>query len=317
MEKTTESLYDVLIIGGGPAGSTAGLYTARAGLKTLILDKGVGTGALGTTAQIANYPGVAGEISGAQLLTIMREQAESFGAQFQTERVLGCDLNAEIKEIYSNQGTYRGRAVIIATGSMGRKNLLPGEGELLGRGVSYCAVCDASFFKGKDVAVIGRGEEAAEEALYLSRFAHSVSLLVPGKTMTIPAHVLEDLEKQSNLELHYESSVKRILGTEQVEGVQYIQGGREINLPVDGVFVYLQGGMPITDFLQGQLELSPQACIRVDRLNQTSQPGVFAVGDVLCGQIKQAVIAAGDGALAAISAEKFLRNRESPRPDYQ
>ena len=160
MESTDSLLYDILIIGGGPAGATAGIYAARAGLKVGILDKGLTTGALGTTSKIANYPGVDGEIGGSELLQVMRKQALGFGAEFINDKAIGSDLSSTPKAVFGNFGVYSTRAVIIATGSMGRTNLIKGESELLGRGVSYCAVCDAAFFKGKDVAVIGKSDEA-------------------------------------------------------------------------------------------------------------------------------------------------------------
>ena len=156
MTDSSENIYDVLIIGGGPAGATAAIYAARAGLKVGILDKGLTTGALGTTSKIANYPGIDGEIAGAELLQIMRKQAQAFGAEFINDKAIGTDLTSEPRSVFGNFNVYNARSIIIATGSMGRSNLIKGEAELLGRGVSYCAVCDAAFFKGKDVAVIGR-----------------------------------------------------------------------------------------------------------------------------------------------------------------
>jgi len=314
-----ELIYDVVIIGGGPAGSTAGIYTARANLSTLVLDKGLTTGALGTTSKIANYPGVMGEVSGAQLLKTMRAQAESFGAQYVNDKAIGTDLTGSPKVVYGNAGVYPARAVIIATGSLGRSNLIKGEAEFLGRGVSYCAVCDAAFFKDEAVAVAGKNDEAVEEALYLARFASRVTLLCPTPELVASEKLIAELKANSKIEVLLGAAIHEIYGNTHVGGIAYAQRGKEgeQKLAVKGVFIYLQGGVPITDFLQGQIETSAQGCILVDREFQTNVPGVFAVGDVLCQHIKQAVIAAADGATAGIAVEKYLRGRAKMGVDWK
>jgi thioredoxin reductase (NADPH) len=314
-----ELIYDVVIIGGGPAGSTAGIYTARANLSTLVLDKGLTTGALGTTSKIANYPGVMGEVSGAQLLKTMRAQAESFGARYVNDKAIGTDLAGSPKVVYGNAGVYPARAVIIATGSLGRSNLIKGEAEFLGRGVSYCAVCDAAFFKDEAVAVAGKNDEAVEEALYLARFASRVTLLCPTPELVASEELIAELKANSKIEVLLGAAIHEIYGNTHVEGIAYAQRGKEgeQKLVVKGVFIYLQGGVPITDFLQGQIETSAQGCILVDREFQTNVPGVFAVGDVLCQHIKQAVIAAADGATAGIAVEKYLRGRAKMGVDWK
>ena len=174
-----EDVYDVVIIGGGPAGATAALYAARADLKTVVIDKGLTAGALGLTTKIANYPGVPGEVSGAELVKTMRAQAEQFGARFVQDKVQAVDLESDPKMIFANGGTYITRAVVIATGAMGRGHRVPGEDRLLGHGVSYCATCDAAFFRDQVVAVAGNTDEAIEEALFLTRFARLVHFLSP------------------------------------------------------------------------------------------------------------------------------------------
>ena len=314
-----ELIYDVVIIGGGPAGSTAGIYTARANLSTLVLDIGLTTGALGTTSKIANYPGVMGEVSGAQLLKTMRAQAESFGARYVNDKAIGTDLAGSPKVVYGNAGVYPARAVIIATGSLGRSNLIKGEAEFLGRGVSYCAVCDAAFFKDEAVAVAGKNDEAVEEALYLARFASRVTLLCPTPELVASEELIAELKANSKIEVLLGAAIHEIYGNTHVEGIAYAQRGKEgeQKLVVKGVFIYLQGGVPITDFLQGQIETSAQGCILVDREFQTNVPGVFAVGDVLCQHIKQAVIAAADGATAGIAVEKYLRGRAKMGVDWK
>jgi thioredoxin reductase (NADPH) len=260
-----------------------------------------------------------GEVSGAQLLKTMRAQAKSFGARYVNDKAIGTDLAGSPKVVYGNAGIYPARAVIIATGSLGRSNLIKGEAEFLGRGVSYCAVCDAAFFKDEAVAVAGKNDEAVEEALYLARFASQVTLLCPTPELVAAEELIAELKANSKIEVLLGAAIHEIYGNAHVEGIAYAQRGKEgeQKLAVKGVFIYLQGGVPITDFLQGQIETSAQGCILVDREFQTNVPGVFAVGDVLCQHIKQAVIAAADGATAGIAVEKYLRNRAKMGVDWR
>lgn len=314
--KTNNQPYDVIIIGGGPAGGTASIYTSRAKLSTLVIDKGLTAGALGITGNIANYPGF-DAIKGADLVEKIRTQAMSYGAEFITDRVIGVDLLSDVKSVFTNTGTYAARAVVIATGSMGRKALVQGEQEFLGRGVSYCAVCDAAFFKDKEVAVAGNHDEAIEEALYLARFAKTVHLLSPTPELKAPQHLVQEVSDKSNVMLYPGAVLREISGNGHVDGVRFTKRGEgDYTLSVDGAFVYLQGGQPITDFLMGQLETNDNGCLMVDRTFQTHIPGVFAIGDVLCSHIKQAVIAAGDGATAGIAVEKYLTGRKQMGYDW-
>lgn len=309
--------YDVAIIGGGPAGATAALYAARADLKTLIIDKGLTAGALGLTGKIANYPGIVGEIGGAELLERMRQQALSFGAVLSTDKVQGVDLEGERKTLYTNQGTVTARAVIIATGAMGRGQRVPGEDRLLGRGVSYCATCDAAFFRDQDVAVAGNSDEAVEEALFLTRFARKVYLISPTPELKAPAHLVAEARANSRIDLRLGAALRGVLGGERVVGVRIATRGQgEETLAVTGAFIYLQGGRPVTDFLQGQLETSETGCLVVDREYATALPGVYAVGDVLCNHVKQAVVAAAEGAIAAMAVEKHLTGRKQLVADW-
>lgn len=313
----TANIADVVIIGGGPAGATAAIYTSRAGLKTLVLDKGLTAGALGITGKIANYPGIIEEISGAELLERMRTQARSFGAEFVADKVIGVDLLSEEKSVFGNNGTYTGRAVIIATGSMGRGTRVKGEDDLLGHGVSYCATCDAAFFREKEVAVAGNSDEAIEEGLFLTRFASRVHFLSPTPELKAPKALVDELEGNPKVTLYKGASLKEILGKDKVEGVRYVQRGQpEQTLPVSGAFVYLQGGKPVTDYLVGQLETSADGYVQVDREYQTAIPRVFAVGDLLKDHIKQAVIAAAEGAVAGIAVEKALHGRKQMMVDW-
>lgn len=309
--------YDVVIIGGGPAGASAGIYTSRAGLKTAILDKGITTGALGITSKIVNFPGVSNEISGADLLTIIRQQAASFGAKFIDDKAIGTDLKSSIKTVFGNLNAYTTKSVIIATGSMGRGNRVNGEDQFLGRGVSYCAVCDAAFYKGKKVVVAGSNDEAIEEALYLTKFASQLLFLSPSPEINAPSSILKELEGQPNVTIIRGATLREIRGAEKVEEIVFATRTTKPEVTnADGVFVYLQGGKPITDFLKGQLELTDNGCLIVDREYQTAIPGVFAVGDVLCQHIKQAVVAAADGATAGIAVEKYVNSRKQMGFDW-
>lgn len=312
-----EEVWDVGIVGGGPAGATAAIYTARANLKTLVIDKGIANGALGITSKIANYPGIPEEISGEELLRRMRQQAQSFGAVFVQDRIQATDLESDPKVLFGNAGTYVAKTVIIATGSMGRGHRVPGEDELLGRGVSYCATCDAAFFRGQEVAVAGNSQEAVEEALFLTHFASKVRFLSPKKEIHADPELLQELTSHSNVEMYWGVTLREVLGENRVEAVRYRTPiGTEEVLPVAGVFIYLQGGHPITDFLGGQLPLNEGGCLVVDTEYQTAIPGVYAVGDVLCNHVKQAVVAAAEGAMAAIAVEKHLRGRKKLVVDW-
>jgi thioredoxin reductase (NADPH) len=309
--------HDVIIVGGGPAGASAAIYTARAELSTLVIDKGLTAGALGITGKIGNYPGVKGPIAGAELVTIMREQAQAFGARFISDRVVGLDLANSPKVVFTNGSVRQARALILATGAMGRATTVPGEERLLGKGVSYCATCDAAFFKGLTVAVAGNNDEALEEALFVSRFASKVHLLVPSSTFKASPVNVSAIETSSNVEVSFGTRVVTVEGEDKVTSVRVAErSGSERLLAASGVFIYLQGNRPITDYLMDQLERTPAGCLRVDAEMQTSIPGVFAVGDLLCTHVKQAVIAAADGVIAGISVERYLSGRTKTRADW-
>lgn len=316
-ESANSAEHDVLIIGGGPAGATAAIYTARAGLKTLVIDKGLTAGALGITGKIDNFPGLIEEIKGAELLERMRDQARSFGVGFVTDKVIGADLLAETKTVFGNGGTYTGQTVIIATGSMGRGTRVKGEDALLGQGVSYCATCDAAFFRDQDVVVAGSSDEAIEEGLFLTRFVNRVHFLCPTPELKAPQHLVDELTQNPKVSLYKGTSLVEIIGNNKVESVRFVKRGEpEQVLPVTGAFIYLQGGKPVTDFLNGQLEISESGCLVVDKEYQTAIPGVFAVGDLLCDHVKQAVVAAAEGAVAAMAVEKILRGRKQISVDW-
>lgn len=306
-------LYDVIIIGGGPAGLSAAQYSARAKLRTIVLDKSPVAGALAFASKIENYPGLCEPISGTELLNIFRRQALDFGAEYAEAQVIGVNLSGNVKEVFTMDKSYSGKAVIIATGSMGRKPSIKGEAEYLGRGVSYCAVCDAAFFKGKEVAVLGDSEEAVKEAVYLCKFASIVHLIAPGRALK-SAH---GIEETPNLKVLLGHAVSSIEGSDIVEKIRMKDlDGKESVLDVAGVFVYLHGNRPVIDFLGGMVETSEEECVATNRLMETSIPGVFAAGDVTCSEVRQVVIAASNGCVAALSAEKFIAHRKRTKYDW-
>lgn len=315
---TDTNTYDVVIIGGGPAGASAAIYTARSAFRTLVIDKGITAGALGITEKISNYPGVPGPISGAELVEIIRRQAESFGATFITDKVVGVDFSSEPKVVMGATGTFHARAIILATGSMGRTSTVPGEEQLLGRGVSYCATCDGAFFQDRTVAVVGFNDEALEEALFLTRFARKIFLIVSTPDFKARQHLVEEVRASPVIEVLLGTRFKAIVGENQVEGIriQSRESKEDEVLPVEGVFVFLQGAKPVTDYLMGQVQLTENGCVQVDREFQTSVPGVFAVGDLLCSHIKQAIIAAAEGVTAAIHINKYLSGSQKLKVDW-
>lgn len=302
-------LYDVAIIGGGPAGLTAAVYCARAKLKTVVLDKNPSAGALGKAGKIESFPGLLQATSGLDLLSTFRAQALKFGAVYQQVEVIGLDLSKEPIVVMTLGSDYRARAVIVATGSMGRKPTLEGEAALTGKGVGYCAACDAAFFEGKDVAACGDFSLLAEDLDPLARFARKLYVATGSPDLT--EQQKNTLARYPNVELLTGYRVVRILGTESVEGIE-LSGpqDKKLKLDVSGVFLYLYGRLPVVDFLRGSLKTDEQECVKTERDDMsTSVPGVYAAGDVTCRRLRQAVLAAADGCTAAMSVERFLTGR--------
>ncbi|UUZ89795.1 FAD-dependent oxidoreductase [Paenibacillus sp. P25] len=307
-------MYDVIIIGGGPAGASAAVYTARGKLSTLVLDKAPNAGALAITHKIANYPGVLEELSGKELLDRIREQAANYGAIFEQTSITAVDLEGEVKTVFTPEGMYQAKAVIVATGSKGRSRLLPGEEKLLGRGVSTCATCDGAFFKNKEVAVIGDSEDSIEEAGVLAKFASKIHFIIPRSDL----QGVPELPALKNTEYYTRTRPLEIVGEDRVTGVRVkTPAGEETLLEVDGAFVFLSGSKPGTDFLQGQVPLDEDGFMILDETMQSSVPGVFGAGEVRRTPVKQAVVAGADGAIAAMAVDKFIHRRERLLPQYK
>lgn len=273
-------------------------------------------GALGITGKIANYPGVPEAVSGEELLSRFRRQAESFGAELVQAQVLATNLRGQTKEVITSEGVFKAKTVIIASGALGRNASLKGEAELLGKGVSYCAACDAAFFRDKDVAVIGNSEMMTDELSIVAKFARKIYLVPRGKLSDEQLAVVSEFP---NVEILPSARVEKIAGVDEgrVTGLSVREEGETRILPVSGVFVYLRGNKPSTGFLDGSVEVTEEGCIVVDPVESaTNQPGVFAVGDVTCNPVRQAVVAAAQGTLAGLAVDKFLRKAKRMRQQW-
>ncbi|MCY0901320.1 MAG: FAD-dependent oxidoreductase [Firmicutes bacterium] len=303
-----EPLYDLVVIGGGPAGSSAAVYAARSRLKTLVIDKSPTAGALALTHKIANYPGVLGEVSGLELLTLMRRQASQFGATFVRSNIMSLHMTGEVKTVTLPEGTVRTKSVFVAVGSRGRATKVPGEERFEGRGVSYCATCDAAFFQDRTVAVVGDNAEAAEDAIQLARFAREVHVFVPGKEWSQDAE-FHPLEGLSHVHVHKGTVLKEVTGVDRLRGIVVRTTDKEREVLLDGVFIYLSGNRPGTDFLGDVIAKDDAGFVLVDEYLRTNVAGVFAGGDARRTPVKQAVVAAADGAIAAMAADKYVNNR--------
>ncbi|MBI4566409.1 MAG: FAD-dependent oxidoreductase [Planctomycetes bacterium] len=306
--------YDVIVIGGGPAGTTAALYTSRSNLKTLVIDKSVASGALGITSQIANFPGIPEVISGEELVKRMWKQAELYGATFKKARVVGVEVGDPKIVTTAEAEQFEARALIVATGAMGRTKTLAGEDTFLGRGVSYCATCDGAFFKDKDVALLGHNAEAVDEALFLTRFVKTLFVVTPKPNLQAPEDQVRSLLSKPQVKPMFGRRAVEVVGDGTVAGLKLEPG--EV-LPVRGVFVFTQGNRPIVDYLKEQVEVTENGCVPASARMETPIPGVFACGDILCNEVQQAVVASAQGCIAALSADRFLNKRKAFVKDYR
>ena len=302
-----EKKFDVIVLGGGPAGYTAAMYTARAGLSTLVIEKLYAGGQMTQTPNIENYPGFPQGIDGVLLGMNFQEGAKNAGVETLNAEVTAVELRGKEKVLTTAKGDFVGRTVIIATGADHKHLGLEREWELTGKGVTYCATCDGMFYRGKTVAVVGGGNSAASEALVLSRIAKKVYLIHRRDSLKASRSYHQPLQQAENVEFIWNSQVSKLLGEEKLSGVvlQNVQTGEESELALDGLFISV-GRQPATELFRGQLDLDENGYIVADESTRTSLPGVYAVGDVRTKEVRQIVTAAADGAVAAHYAEDYL-----------
>ena len=302
-----EHIYDMVIIGGGPGGYTAALYAARAGLDVIVLEKLSAGGQMALTSQIDNYPGFPEGIDGFLLAEQMQQGAERFGAKTELAEVYSIAPEGEIKTVETSEGTFRARTLVLATGAGPRLLGVEGEDRLTGRGVNYCAHCDGMFYRGKTVVVVGGGNSAAAEAMYLSRLAKKVYVVHRRDTLRATKIYHEPLMQAENVEFIWNSAVQQLLEDGRLTGVvlRDVNTGMERELACDGLFVSI-GRAPATELVRDKLALDPGGYILADETTKTSLPGVFAVGDVRSKPLRQIVTAVADGAMAAHFAEEYL-----------
>ena len=302
-----EQIYDMIVIGGGPAGCTAALYAARSGLSVVVLEKLSAGGQMALTEQIDNYPGFEGGIDGFTLGEKMQQSAERFGARTELAEVYKADLSGKLKTLETSEGAFRARTVVVATGASPRTLGVPDEEALVGKGVHYCAACDGAFYRGKTVAVVGGGNSAAADALTLSRLAEKVYLIHRRDSLRATRVYHEPLLCASNLEFCWNSTVSALLHGDRLTGLRLrdVQTDTERELPCDGVFISV-GRAPATELFQSELALDKAGYIIADESTRTNLPGVFAVGDVRTKALRQVVTAVSDGAVAVHYAEEYL-----------
>ncbi len=302
-----EKRYDMLIIGGGPAGYTAALYASRAGLDTCVLERMAPGGQMALTGDIDNYPGFDEGIDGFTLGMKMQAGAHRFGAVTDYAEVLSLDLTSPWKRVETTLGTYLGKTLVIAAGANPRALGIDGEEALLGRGVHYCAHCDGRFYKGKTVVVVGGGNSAAADALHLSRLAEKVYVVHRRDTLRAEKIYHEPLMQAENVEFLWNSTVEGFAVGERLSGVtiRNTVSGEKTELPCDGVFVSI-GRQPATAFLGGCVSLDGHGYILADETTKTNVPGVYAVGDIRTKRLRQVITAAADGAAAVHEAEEYL-----------
>lgn len=312
-----DEYYDLIIIGGGPAGLAAGIYGGRARLKTLLLEKGNIGGRVFTTREIVNYPSVE-ESSGPELMEKMEKHARDFGVEIRKERVKAVDLNTPDKIVRTRKNTYHAKAVIIATGTSERILGVPGEREFTGSGVSYCATCDAAFYHDQDVVVLGSGDQAVEESGFIAKYAKSVTIVVVHDEGILDCNQMSAEQAFKNPKLHFvwNSTIAEVYGGDEVEGVKLknVQTGEISDMPCQGVFFFV-GAVPETEFLEGEVPRGFGGWLETGDDLKTSVCGVYAAGDVRKKYLRQVATAVGDGATAATAAERYITEMDQFNDD--
>ncbi|MDO9334686.1 MAG: thioredoxin-disulfide reductase [Dehalococcoidales bacterium] len=303
----TEKIFEVIIIGGGPAGLTAGLYTSRAGLKSLLLEKGVFGGQITNAEHVENFPGFPQGISGIELGDRMREQAEKYNLKIESDEATGIEIQANKKIIKTLDATYTTSTLILAGGSVRKKLGVPGEDKYLGKGVSYCATCDSAFFRDVPVVVVGGGDAALTEALHLVKHASTVTVIHRRHELRATHILRERAFAEPKIRFLWSTTIAAIEGNDMVKRVRLanVQTGKISQLETAGVFISV-GFEPATELVKGTLSLDEVGHIITNEKMETSVPGVLAAGDIRHNSARQAITAAGDGATAAINAQKYL-----------
>ena len=306
------AVYDVIVIGSGPAGLTAAIYATRANLKTLVIAGQVAGGQLMITSEVENYPGFPNGILGPELMELWRKQAERFHADFVDDDATKADLTLSPMKVWVNENEYEGRTVVVATGANAKWLGLPSEERLKGKGVSACATCDGMFFRGLDIVVAGGGDTAMEEALYLSRLCKSVTIVHRRNAFRASKIMQDRVFKTPNIKVVWDHTVEEVLGEKKVEGVRtkHAKTGLTQDLKMQGLFIAI-GHTPATELFQGQLDIDPRGYVIPRSMEEfrtaTNLPGVFVAGDVHDHRYRQAVTAAGFGCMAALDAERWLQ----------
>jgi len=305
-----EHIYDTIIIGGGPAGLSAGLYAARSRMDTLIIERAEFGGQVATTNEIDNYPGSIENCTGASLSIRMKEQAEEFGSQFVKEEVVSVELEDDIKVIKCVSKSYKAKTIIIASGAYPRLGGFKNETELRGKGVSYCATCDADFFENLDIAVLGGGDSAIAEAIYLAKFGSTVTVIHRRNELRAAKSLQEKAFKNPKIKFIWDTVVQEAKGEEVLEGLilKNVKTGVVSDLKVDGCFVFV-GYLPISELYKGKITMNERGDIITDEDMRTNIPGVYAAGDIRVKLLRQVITAAADGAIAATHAEHYIESK--------